>query len=242
MASSYSSKTRVLIICIAIYVGILHAILALLIVRPYYADLFAGKLGLAVYDQNRFYQNMVTFHQRVSGNIPKGAVLFIGDSIIQGLAVNAVAGNAVNLGIGGDTSAGVIRRIEDYRYLESASVIVIAIGVNDLAGASSNQAIVANIETILQRLPSKVKVVLSAILPVDEQASSGLLGYNQRIGEINNALNMLAKKHGAVFIDAGADMKDANGNLKRILHIGDGLHLNPTGYQPFIHALQIAIK
>lgn len=242
MASVSSGKTRVLITSIVIYLGVLHAILALLIARPYYADLFAGKLGFAVYDQNRFYQNMVTFHQRVSGNIPKDAVLFIGDSIIQGLAVNAVASNAVNLGIGGDTSAGVIQRIEHYRNLENASVIVIAIGVNDLAVNSSNQITVANIEIILQQLPSTTKVVLSAILPVDEGSSPLLKGYNQRIGEINNALDVLAKKHGAVFIDAGDHMKDVNGNLKPRLHIGDGLHLSPSGYQLFINALQIAIK
>jgi lysophospholipase L1-like esterase len=223
---------------IGIYIAILHGILALLVVRPYYAKQTAEWFGFAQSFPNRYFNNMVTFHQRVSGNLPDGSVIFIGDSIIQGLAVNAVADRAVNFGIGGDTTTGAVYRIKSYQNMEAAASIVIAIGINDLA-INDKQTIAANITRILNELPAKTLVLLSAILPVDESLDPKLEGYNQRIIAINQELRKLAVRNTMVkLVNIGHLLIDSKGQLRSEFHVGDGLHLNSDGYTVFINELK----
>jgi len=77
------------------------------------------------------YHQMVTFHSHMDGNVPDDSVIFIGDSLTQGLCVSAVACPSVNYGIGNDTTLGVLQRISQYESIQRAKVVVIAIGIND---------------------------------------------------------------------------------------------------------------
>src|SRR5262245_21550491 len=64
--------------------------------------------------QRPVYQQIQAFQIKVDGNVPDGSVLFFGDSLVQGLCVVAVTPNAVNFGIGGDTTAGLLDRLPHY--------------------------------------------------------------------------------------------------------------------------------
>ena len=56
--------------------------------------------------------------------------MFLGDSHVQGLAVSSITPNAVNLGIGGNTTVGLIQRLQNLKSLQLARTVVIAIGYN----------------------------------------------------------------------------------------------------------------
>ena len=183
------------------------------------------------------YGTMVKYHERMDGNVPDNAVIFIGDSITQGLAVSAVTPLAINYGIGKDTSVGVLQRIPLYRSLARAEAIVLAIGVNDLR-QRSNDALVANFESILtQLLPSTVPVIVSSILPVDTRVWPEP-DHNDRIEQINAKLELLCLQYPtARFVNSSERLLDAEQNLAPHYHIGDGIHLSTAGYEQWIDAL-----
>ena len=61
-----------------------------------------------------YYHRMVTSHLRMDPCVPEGSVVFIGDSLTQGLCTAAVVDRSVNFGIGSDTTQGVLERIPRY--------------------------------------------------------------------------------------------------------------------------------
>lgn len=191
------------------------------------------------------YKTMVTYHQRMDDSVPDGAVIFIGDSITQGLAVAAVTPLAVNYGIGKDTTVGVLDRIPLYRSLARAEAVVLAIGVNDLR-QRDNAEILANFKSILERIPSNVPVIISAILPVDLRIWPEP-NHNQRIQQINAELDLLCDTYPtATFVDSRArlvesDQTDPAQNLAAQHHIGDGIHLSTAGYAVWIEDLRAAL-
>lgn len=184
---------------------------------------------------------MLEYHKRMDDNVPDGAVIFIGDSITQGLCVLAVVPLSMNYGIGGDTSAGVLKRLPEYKSLERASVIVIAIGANDMS-QRSNEDILKNYRAIIQNIPGKVPVVFSAVLPIDEDCGKYAQGTNQRIRRLNKELKTLCATSLRLFyVDAGPFLADKDGDLSDEFHDGDNIHLNSMGNNIWIRELKKTI-
>lgn len=181
---------------------------------------------------------MLDYHKRMDDNVPDGAAIFIGDSITQGLCVSAVVPLSVNYGIAGDSTAGVLKRLPEYKSLERASVVIIAIGIMDM-GRQSNEEILKNYRTIIQNIPEKVSVVFSAVLPVDEAGGKYAQGHNQRIRRLNEASKMLCAESPRLFyVDAGPFLTDNDGNLSDEFHDGDDIHLNSMGNKIWIRELK----
>jgi len=190
---------------------------------------FGGGLGEGSNEEE--YQRMLSFHARSVGAVPEGAFVFIGDSLVQGLAVAAVHPLGVNYGIGGDTTKGVLDRLPIYRpALERAGAIVIAIGVNDLHARSAEDAL-RNYAEILAALPEGRPVFLSAILPVDLNLRGKFGEQGGWIAQFNRGLERLAEQgEGVTLIESGGVLdRDQDGRLDAQFHIGDGLHLNSLG-------------
>jgi lysophospholipase L1-like esterase len=178
-----------------------------------------------------FYRLMRLSQTWLEPQIPSGAVIFLGDSITQGLLVESVASPAVNLGIGGDTTVGVMARLPDHPSLWTARAIVLAIGVNDLA-LRSNEEIAAGIGSILYALP--VPVIVSAVLPI------GIDGF-ERVAPLNERIvSTVARYPNAVFVDVHG-LSDTDGRLRPEMSAGDGVHLSLTGYQCWTAALRAAL-
>lgn len=187
------------------------------------------------------YKTMITYHQRMDDSVPNNAVIFIGDSITQGLAVSAVTPLAVNYGIGRDTTAGVLERIPLYCSLTRAEATVLAIGVNDLRQRNNDQ-ILANFESILEQLPNSVPTVISAILPVDPRVWPEP-DHNQRIAQINHELELLCSIYPTlIFTNSSTRLLDAEQNLASSHHVGDGIHLSTAGYKIWIEDLRAALQ
>ncbi len=224
------------------YALVLHLVLLLLVLRIAQPQLGiwgpAGSLSQA----EIHYRNMVDYHQRSDAALPPGRVLFLGDSLTQGLPVTAVTEHGVNYGIGSDDSVGLLRRLDNYDSLNSARGAVVAMGSNDLNRAD-NDEFLDNYRAVLNALPEDVPVLCSAILPIDEPVRSNWLRRsNERIQRVNELLRTTCEQRGHVFVDATSTLADDAGNLDAAYHIGDGLHLNATGNALWIAELQTALR
>jgi lysophospholipase L1-like esterase len=237
---------------LAAYVVGVHAFLCLVLVKSNFVTRLERKFGFGLISTTNalpnitdFYFIMIRYHERMDGNVPDGSSVFIGDSITQGLCVDAVAVPAVNFGIGRDTTDGVLKRLPKYRCLERASAVVLAVGINDLIQEDGNDEAIGNYRRILERIPTNAAIVVSAVLPVDE----GLLSpenkkiTNHKITNLNESLKAIcARRARCTFIDVGADLKDKTGALSSAFHIGDGVHLNNEGYAIWIKGLRDGLK
>jgi len=184
------------------------------------------------------YHEMLAYHKRMDGNVPAEAIIFIGDSLTQSLAVNAIAPTAVNYGIGHDTSKGVLRRISEYKSIKRSKVVVIAIGINDLK-FKKGEKILHNIEKTIKQIPKETRIIVNSIHPTDKNSLHIKSIKNYQIVSINNDLeNMCSKYVNAHFLDTYKALSNENMSLSEDYHIGDGLHLNTHGYKVWINILK----
>lgn len=189
------------------------------------------------------FRRMLRYHLRMDGNVPDGAVLFVGDSLFQGLCTDAVACPSVNYGIGQDTTVGVLVRLPQYRSLLRASAMVLEIGANDL-DRRDNRQIIENYRRILEAVPRSVPVVCCAMLPVNGRLMSPPdESANARIREFNASLKALCSGDPrCVFVDPTNRLVDAEGNLAAALQDGDGVHPNSDGNRIWIEELRTAVQ
>lgn len=146
-----------------------------------------------------------------------------------------------NLGIGGETSEGLIKRIpHEMKARNSAdgNIIFIGYGANDLAVKDGNQMVnpaqfKANIEYAIQdaKLYSE-EIYLVSILPISEKIDSkisatGKIRTNADVLVYNQILKDIATEHALSYIDFhSAFLKE-----KEILLSKDGVHPNENGYK-----------
>lgn len=225
---------------IIIYLLVAHIFIGVSVVKTDIISRFQIKLGYEVTraELTPYYHTMLTFQQRIDKNVPDKSIIFIGDSITQGLAVTAVSPVSVNYGIGQDTTVGVLNRISFYHSIRRSKMVIIAIGVNDLKWRD-NDEIMSNYQKIIDLISRDTPVLFSAILPVDEVAS-GRIGANDRIKALNDGLDDLCKRSQRLhFLDISKLIVDDFGNLLGDYHIGDGVHLNRLGNEIWISELKI---
>jgi lysophospholipase L1-like esterase len=227
------------------YIVCVHAILGLVLLKNH-----SGRQVLNTISTNQpaqteitdHFHHMIRYHSRMDGNVPLGSVVFIGDSITQGLCVTAVVPSAVNYGIGYDTTVGVLQRLPVYNSIKRAGAVVVAIGINDFK-LRTNKDILDNYRIIAERIPKSVPVIFSAVLPLDEKSFSDCQGWNQRTRTLNADLKTFCdRSRNHFFVDAGPLLLDAQGNLAAEFHDGDGIHLNSKGNAIWIGELQKTLK
>ncbi len=236
------------------YVFFLHVLLGLVLLKSDFSQRIGRKLGVnsqincrLSFTGDNFQRSMLYYHSRMDGNVPRNSVIFIGDSITQGLCVSAVVSPSVNYGIGGDTTAGVLDRIETYTSIQKADAIVIAVGINDM-GVRSDDEIMRNYARLVTQVPPNIPLIFSAILPINEKRCArewfgGTCGLNDRLKSINVRLQKLTMASSRIcFVDAGPSLVDARGNLSDEFHDGDGVHLNAKGNSIWIQHLRTAIE
>lgn len=145
-----------------------------------------------------------------------------------------------NLGIGGETTDGLIKRIPNElsaRNSAEGNFIFIAYGANDLAIKDGNQMVTSeqfktNIQTAIQQAKQfSSEVYLVSILPFSKnvdgvQVTSGKLRTNDEVLIYNKILQDIAQENSFVYIDFyTAFLED-----KEILLSKDGVHPNEKGY------------
>ena len=141
---------------------------------------------------------MNAFYERVDGNVPEGSVIVIGDSLVQGLCVDACRPRCseipavVGFGIGGDTLEGISARLRNLKSARAASGIVVEGGINDLLQGASDAEFRARYRNLLEHLPNGVPYWGVLMFPVAEGKWSVS---NSRIKALNDWMrNMLGDR------------------------------------------------
>lgn len=185
---------------------------------------------------------------RVDMNAPTGCVVFIGDSHIAGLYTDNIAIPSVNLGIGGDTTLGVLERIGHYQCIKTAKAVVIEVGVNDLQWRSEDQIttnLFSGVCYAVRRANPTVPVFVCGVPPVCEERLKWQPVSNQRIDMLNSDYQLVCDRVGRElnlhFVDmmlgalghwnANPDLLWQEHDLPSLCDAGDGIHLNRAGYQ-----------
>ena len=177
-----------------------------------------------------------SFYLRVDKNTSKGKVIFVGDSHIQGLAVNEVNNQGVNFGIGGDTSKIILTRVKQYQSIQFARAIVFSVGINDFRYRSIDE-IINHYKEILDVIPKTTVIIINAVFHIDPLSTSINID-NKDIFLLNQKLESLSQEYSnSIFLNLNAQFTQKNRLLEEY-HIGDGIHLNKRGYQVWIKILK----
>lgn len=188
-----------------------------------------------------YKSNMSVFHQRVSRNLPSQAVVFYGDSLIQGLAVQSVTPLAVNFGIGHARVDDVLHNLRAHSGLSEAGAIVLGVGINDVLVGEPG-VIEEGYRRILEVIPGNAPIIVSLMLPVDENIVRQA-GVNKTVDQINTLLSQFCERDPRVkCLSWSEELTLATGQLKPQFHIGDGLHLNAEGNRLWIQHLREIIQ
>lgn len=220
---------------VIVYLVILHVLLILLLSGRGRSIVPLLRQQDEARKKTYFHSQMLGFHRRLDENAQPSSVLFVGDSGIQGMNLQPIRRKALNFGIGGDTTEGVLRRLSTYASLKTARAIVISIGFNDLNAGLEDRTI-RNIEAILGRLPNGLPVVITSISEVRE--SDDQQGINARIQDLNFDLRgMVGGKANLRFIDLSELFIQRFDGRKESFLEADGIHLNLAGREAWMNAV-----
>lgn len=184
----------------------------------------------------------------VAANPPSRLTVLAGDSLSLWFPPDLLPIDRawLNQGISGETSAGLLRRLDLFKDTQPQTIFVL-IGINDLIRQVKPETVLANQRQILQDLRRQhpgSQIVLQSILPhgVDQVTWEGrdrlLAVTNDRIRQMNKELKAIAAEEKVYFLDLNSLFVDSEGNLQPALST-DGLHLSTQGYMVWRTALQL---
>lgn len=171
----------------------------------------------------------------------RGAVVFLGDSITQewggGLGAAFPGVKVANRGISGDTTRGVLLRLQDDVLVLDPAAVVLLIGTNDLEEGATPDTIAGNLKLILaamKRHNRRMPIVLCHVFP----SSESMRRPADKIKAIN-ALYLAAVRNDpqVIPLDTWSLFADANGNAS-VAEFPDLLHPNEVGYAKWAAALR----
>lgn len=177
-------------------------------------------------------------------DVDRGAIVFLGDSITQGwtdLVQRLAPWKCANRGISGDTTRGVLYRLqEDVLDLEPAAIVLL-IGTNDIGLGADPEEVAQNVRAILQacqKANPRMPVVVCRVMP--SHAS------RQRPAEKIRRLNELVDAVVQEFpqcrrCDTWTPFADPDGNA-RPEEFPDLLHPNAAGYEKWAAALEPVLR
>lgn len=171
----------------------------------------------------------------------QGAVVFLGDSITQGWR-DAMGGafdgmKVANRGISGDTTRGMLLRLQEDVLSLHPKAVVMLMGTNDLEEKAAPETIAANLQLILGELKKhdpKMPIVLCQVFP----SSITKARPADQIRKINELYAAAVKGDAQVtMIETWTLFANAEGDAKQE-EFPDLLHPNAAGYAKWAAALR----
>lgn len=171
----------------------------------------------------------------------QGTVVFLGDSITQGWGAdfkgNFEGVKLANRGIGGDTTRGMLIRLEEDVLALNPSAIVLLLGTNDIEVAIAPDAIGRNFEKIIAAIKkhsTEVPIVLCRMFPSSPEKDRPA----ETIQKVNALYEAAVKNDSQVTVlDTWTLYAQEDGNCDP-KWFKDKLHLNPEGYARWAASLR----
>jgi lysophospholipase L1-like esterase len=171
----------------------------------------------------------------------QAALVFLGDSITQSWGDNI--GNAfpgvkvANRGISGDTTRGVLIRLQEDVLALNPAAVVLLIGTNDLEEGADPETIAANLKLILAEMKkhrSSLPVILCQVFP----SSATKKRPADKIKKVNELYTAAVKgDRQVIFIETWPLFANAEGDAKPE-EFPDLLHPNTAGYAKWASAIR----
>lgn len=171
----------------------------------------------------------------------RNALVFLGDSITQGwgddMGGSFPGVKVANRGISGDTTRGVLIRLEQDVLTLQPSGVVMLIGTNDLEEQADPETIAANLKLILAKLKAhnpKMPIILCQVFPSSETKKRPA----DKIKKLNQLYAAAVKNDSQItLIETWALFANAQGDAKPE-EFPDVLHPNQAGYAKWAAALR----
>ncbi len=130
----------------------------------------------------------------------------------------------LNLGIDGDTTSGILKRVDKVIQIEPKTVVLMA-GINDLCISIPIEKVFETYIKIVEKLKStKTKLILNATLITRMPA------VNKKVATFNKMIKEYAHENKIEFINLNSAFED-NEQLLREDLTTDGLHLGEKAYK-----------
>lgn len=232
-------------------VAVLAAVcLVLLVTTTVMGSLLAGQ-GSGQPEQSdgqAYYNNKCQSFTVQNANLAKGQIVFVGDSITDLYVLDNHYADlplaVYNRGIGGDTTSGLLRRLDVSVVQLQPAVVVLMIGTNDINGNVEDETILANYGAILDTIRSGVpgvQIYCVSVIPqnkqVEEYAPIQVDKSMARIRSINPQLQAVAEARDAVWLELFPLLTDETQYLDRA-YSDDGIHLNEAGLRVWTQLLK----
>lgn len=199
----------------------------------------AGPIRRYDWFRNLWQQRRSAWQQRIETD--RGSVVLLGDSITQG-AGDDFRGlfpglKIANRGISGDTTRGMLIRLEADVLSLDPKAIVMLMGTNDLEEAATPDVIAGNVRLILERL-SKARPETPVVLCLVFPSSASKKRPAESIRSINQLLQQTARGNRQVTVlDTWTLFANSEGDAKPE-DMPDLLHPNDSGYRRWAGALR----
>lgn len=173
-----------------------------------------------------------------------GSILFIGDSLTEwfDLRHHFPDLHLVNEGIAGDTTYGLLERIDAIMSIPAAKIFLM-IGINDILNGFQADDIIENLQLIMEDIntqSNRSKLIMQSILPVNESMVGGKSQFNATIRHVNTAISEYCLDCRVHYLDLHSCFLDGN-ELNRMLTT-DGAHLSEEGYLLWAKKLRALLK
>ena len=198
-------------------------------------------------------QQKIERYRILNEKVIKGQILFTGSSLMEQFPINELLMTErldhiiYNRGIGGFTTANMLKNIDVQIFDLEPAKIFINIGTNDLSYAEASfddllaymlKNYAAILEQIQTRLP-KTEVYLMAYYPVNEtdkvsrnpwESDMFTNRNNRNLPVANTAVEKLAAQYNYQYIDVNKGLTDEYGMLKKEFTV-EGIHMYANGYR-----------
>lgn len=174
--------------------------------------------------------------QKATLDPAKKHVVLVGDSLTEawearGRTANylpTLADRVLNRGIGGDTTRGLAKRLDESIYSLNPSHVVLNLGVNDLGQeadvAPAGERFAALVKGIREKLPS-VPLIVVTVAPCRGRfavRNPWIVAYNEHVRRA---------AEGCTLLDLHAMVADEKGELPEALAVPDGIHWSDAMYE-----------
>lgn len=230
----YMSKKKIKIIAIMSVIVVLviaAVILTTNVLVPYIQHKRAVKA------MSEYYDNKITLYEQENKDADEIDVVFLGDSLTDGCDLKKYYPDYVTLnrGIGGDTTRGLLERLEVSVYDVKPKVCVMLIGGNNI------DTMFNDYENILKGFEKNIpdtKIILVSLTAMggDFKEKNYIAAYN------NIKIKELAEKYGYSYVDVFSPLLNQQTDEIYSQYTIDGVHFSDKGYEVVTKAINEEIK